>query len=234
MGRRQSRTSGQWNEAGALRRTWGWAGQEQNGQRTDPKEMGHKRNGGRHCCQPPLRRAKDLPVFVTWWIKAFALSTRSRSWLTSSGVASHPTAPSCEEPCKSTGLRHPRVRWSFDPPGLPSNRSPSAKAVRCSAALLGKSSIASRFAHLPRPLRRGWRLGAASHDRKISLPAPSSRLDPARTRKLFPSPAGGDRTFGHPPHPPAVAGSWGGRDRRPDHLSTMHLSSESRKRNFRL
>ena len=25
-----------------------------------------KRNGGRHCCQPPLRRAKDLPVFVTW------------------------------------------------------------------------------------------------------------------------------------------------------------------------
>jgi len=24
-----------------------------------------KRNGGRHCCQPPLRRAKDLPVFVT-------------------------------------------------------------------------------------------------------------------------------------------------------------------------
>jgi hypothetical protein len=23
------------------------------------------RNGGRHCCQPPLRRAKDLPVFVT-------------------------------------------------------------------------------------------------------------------------------------------------------------------------
>src|SRR3954463_9723760 len=25
-----------------------------------------KGNGGRHCCQPPLRRAKDLPVFVTW------------------------------------------------------------------------------------------------------------------------------------------------------------------------
>ena len=24
----------------------------------------HNRNGGRHCCQPPLRRAKDLPVFV--------------------------------------------------------------------------------------------------------------------------------------------------------------------------
>jgi len=25
------------------------------------------RNGGRHCCQPPLRRAKDLPVFGLPW-----------------------------------------------------------------------------------------------------------------------------------------------------------------------
>jgi len=58
----------------------------------------HKRNGGRHCCQPPLRRAKDLPVFVTWLIEPFGLPTRSRSWLTSSGVASHLAAPSGEEP----------------------------------------------------------------------------------------------------------------------------------------
>src|SRR5439155_4368158 len=58
-----------------------------------------KRNGGRHCCQPPLRRAKDLPVFVTWSASARRLGlTRSRSWLTSSGVAFHPTAPSEEEP----------------------------------------------------------------------------------------------------------------------------------------
>jgi hypothetical protein len=35
----------------------------------------------------------------------------------------------------------------------------------------------------------------------------SSRLAPTRTRKLFPLPAGGDRTFGHLPHLPAVAGS---------------------------
>jgi hypothetical protein len=61
----------------------------------------------------------------------------------------------------------------------------------------------------------------------------SSRLAPRRTRKLFPLPAGGDRTFGHLPRPRAVAGSWGGRDRRPDHMSTMHLSSESRKRKMR-
>jgi len=77
-----------------------------------------KRNGGRHCCQPPLRRAKDLPVFVTWLIEPFGLPTRSRSWLTSSGVAFHLAAPSCEEPGWSTRLRGPRARWSFDWPGL--------------------------------------------------------------------------------------------------------------------
>jgi hypothetical protein len=30
---------------------------------------GAQRNGGRHCCQPPLRRAKDLPVFATLVIR---------------------------------------------------------------------------------------------------------------------------------------------------------------------
>jgi hypothetical protein len=51
--------------------------------------LGPKGNGGRHRCQPPLRRAKDLPVFVTWLIEPEGLPTRSRSWLTSSGVASY-------------------------------------------------------------------------------------------------------------------------------------------------
>jgi len=37
---------------------------------------------------------------------------------------------------------------------------------------------------------------------------------PERTSAL---PAGGDRTLGHLPLPFAVASSWGGRDRRPDH-----------------
>ena len=46
-------------------------------------------NGGRHCCQPPLRRAKDLPVFASLGpapVKDWRPT--SRSWLTSSGVAS--------------------------------------------------------------------------------------------------------------------------------------------------
>ena len=184
----------------------------------------HKRNGGRHCCQPPLRRAKDLPVFVTWLIVPCGLPTRSRSWLTSSGVASDRTAPPCEEPDRSTRLRGPKARWSFDPSSLPMKlqvlkpKGPS-KTVQCSAALLGMTTTASRFAH---QIPRGDP-GAASHDRKIISSGASSRLTPARTRKLFPLPAGGDRTFGRlPPE--------GGRDRRPDHQGTMHLCSESRKR----
>ena len=64
----------------------------------------------------------------------------------------------------------------------------------------------------------------------ITSSGASYRLTLKRTRKLFALPAGGDRTFGHLPHPPAVAGSWGGRDRRPDHPCTMHLGPESGKR----
>ena len=43
----------------------------------------------------------------------------------------------------------------------------------------------------------------------ITSSGASSRLTPKRTRKLFPLPAGGDRTFGHLPRPRAVAGSLG-------------------------
>src|SRR6478752_9520088 len=48
--------------------------------------------------------------------------------------------------------------------------------------------------------------GTASHDRKIISSGASYRPTPKRTRKLFPLPAGGDRTFSHLPHRLAVAG----------------------------
>ena len=82
--------------------------------------------------------------------KAFALPTRSRSWLTSSGVAFHRTTPSCEEPDRSTRLRGPKVRWSFDRSGPASGTEvPRSQNRQCSAALLGSTTLASRFAHLP-------------------------------------------------------------------------------------
>src|SRR6185369_2336733 len=57
----------------------------------------------------------------------------------------------------------------------------------------GKPSIASRFAHLPRPLRRGWQSGAASHDRKIPLPAPLPgwpRVEPESSSHCLPAEIG--------------------------------------------
>jgi hypothetical protein len=186
------------------------------------------RNGGRHCCQPPLRRAKDLPVFVTWQIKPFGPSTRSRSWLTSSGVASDQTIPSCEEPGDLLDCASRRFAGlsTFRP--VHENRSSLAKTVRCSAALLGIISLASRFAHLdseePREPRRATG--------RPSLPAPlpgwpreepesSSHCLPAEIGSSVPSSAKEPRPFQR---------DW---DIRPDHLSTMHVSSESRKQNFR-
>jgi hypothetical protein len=146
----------------------------------------------------------------------------SRSWLTSSGVASHPTAPSCEEPDRSTD-GNPEDHRSFNPSSLT-----EVKTVRCSAALLGSITLASRFAFRTEMLPAASRFEEDRLFRRLFPAGPAST--PERASAL---PAGGDRTFGHPPHPPAVAGSWGGRDRRPDHPVTMHMSHESQKRKMR-
>ncbi len=77
----------------------------------------HKRNGGRHCCQPPLRRAKDLPVFDQPWFplrKTGLLTPLLDPGSPAQASLSIRTAPSCEEPDRSTRLRGPKVRWSFD------------------------------------------------------------------------------------------------------------------------
>jgi hypothetical protein len=160
----------------------------------------------------------------------------SRSWLTSSGVASHPTTPPRGEPDRPTRLRGPKARWSFAPSGLsmrnsiPKNRTPPAKAVRCSAALLGVTALASRFAHRSRNPREETAIpGAASRERQKPLPAPSSRLAPPRLLRASTLPAGGDRFF----CPFLPEGDWPLRrdwDVRPDHLSTMLFVPESGKR----
>jgi hypothetical protein len=151
----------------------------------------------------------------------------SRSWLTSSGVAFHRTTPSCEEPDRSTRLRGPKVRWSFDLSGPASGtevpRSQNRPVFR-GPSWANHSCVPLRSPNLTR--KSGSRVALE----KIGSSGASSRLAPKRTRKLFPLPAGGDRTFGHLPHPLAVSGSWRGRDRRPDHSVTMHVASESGKR----
>jgi hypothetical protein len=191
---------------------------------------GPQRNGGRHCCQPPLRRAKDPPVFVTWFkqpespwnpLSILAHQLRRRFPSDRSLLA--------EEPdhlldCAARRFAGLSTVWPAQ-----KNRSSLVKAVRRSAALLGMTTscvplCSPRFRETPK---------AASREMKVISSGASSRLAPKRTRKFSPLPAGGDRTFGHLPRPPAVAGSWGGRDRRPDHPCTMRFSSESGKRKMR-
>jgi hypothetical protein len=184
-----------------------------------------KRNGGRHCCQPPLRRAKDLPVFVTWLIEPFGLPTRSRSWLTSSGVASHRTVPSTrEEPDQSTGLRLPKVRLSFDRPGLASEPKPFSqnRPMLCGPSWVDHSCV---------PLR-----SPTQSPRGRSSREPRRAREDQLFRRLFP--AGPDK------NPKALTIACrrrselrdlppeGGSNRRPDHMSTMHLVPESQKQNF--
>jgi hypothetical protein len=178
--------------------------------------------GPRPHCQPPLRRAKDLPVFVTW-------SIEPKRPIHPLSILAHQLRrrfPSCNSLLRGARLIYlttwPEGSLVFRLARPGTGTEVPAKTARCSAALLGMITTASRFAH---QIPRGDP-GAASRDRKIISSGASSRLAPTRTRKLSPLPAGGDRTFGHlPPE--------GGRDRRPDHEFTMHISAESRKQNFR-
>jgi hypothetical protein len=111
-----------------------------------------------------------MPVFVTWSTLTFRPSrTRSRSWLTSSGVASTERLPLARSPINLLDCAARRFAGlSTFLARLLEPRSLEAKTIRCSAALLGKSSTASRFAH---QIPQG-NPGTASRDRKIPLPAP--------------------------------------------------------------
>jgi len=104
------------------------------------KEIAQTRNGGRHCCQPPLRRAKDLPVFAgrfgrslpTSSILAQQLRRRVRSWfspktdprrfaaLLGSTLFSRFPLPcgvgSCDRKIDSSGASCRLVQCVFDPP----------------------------------------------------------------------------------------------------------------------
>ena len=77
-----------------------------------------------------------------------------------------------------------------------------AKTVRCSTALLGLTSLASRFA-LPDPKIVQCRVALEEDQlfRRLLPAGPASSPEGAVA-----SPAGGDRTFGHLPHLLSVAG----------------------------
>jgi len=131
----------------------------------------------------------------------------SRSWLTSSGVASHPTIPSRGGARLVYSSPHSRrsamisdlsgtgtwVAGSFEPGSRPK-----------------PSDVQRPF--LDRPLSRPALLllvrrplAAASRSRKPTLPAPLPGWPRFRSEELPQLPAGGDRTFGHLPLQSALA-----------------------------
>ena len=159
------------------------------------------RNGARHCCQAPLRRAKDLPVFVTLISQPEGPKIRPRSWRTSSGVAFHrggpktrflvgfgsrkslsPQFPSAwPEGFRDLDVPRPFLGW------VPSTQLclPGGET----ALVQGSTSSSGASCRLVR-----------NSLRCVIVPKDSSASN------FIPSPAGGDRSFGHSPHRLAVAG----------------------------
>ena len=103
----------------------------------------------------------------------------------------------CLPDCASRGF----AGLSTGPAKHPRTEVLEAKTVRLSAALLGSTTLASRFAS---PQSED-RFEAASRLRKIDSSGASSRLTPLPLRRASALPAGGDRTFGHLPHRPVLS-----------------------------
>ena len=133
-------------------------------------------------------------MFATW-----PQGARSRSWLTSSGVASHQTAPSCEEPDGSTRMATRRITVLSVCPAWPESQNrPMFRGPSWG------NSTASRFApHDPKTARN--RVARQEETSSGASPAGLASV-PERTSAL---PAGRDRTFGHLPHPSCPCGQSG-------------------------
>jgi len=163
------------------------------------------RNGGRHCCQPPLRRAKDMPVFATRSAEASPSLDPG-----SPAQASLPTAAARESLAFPDFASRRKLHLG---PLMPH---PKTRQLRCSAALLGTITSASRFASHTEVLE------AASRKRKIISSGASSRLATDCSRRNAPLPAGRDRNL-------VTCRPKEACDRRPDHLMTMHLATSRAK-----
>jgi hypothetical protein len=162
---------------------------------------GPNRNGARHCCQAPLRRAKDLPVFATLISQPEGPKIRPRSWLTSSGVVSHRGGPKTRflvrfGSRKSFASQFPSA-WpegvrDLDVPRPFLGRVPSTQLCLPggeTALVQGSTNSSGASCRLVR-----------KSIRCVIAPKGSSASN------LIPSPAGGDRYFRHSPRRLAVAG----------------------------
>ena len=177
------------------------------------------RNGGRHCCQPPLRRAKDLPVSCPKSQGTYFKSPSSPAQA-SLPIKQLPRERSFDRlpDCATRGFacRSTIVAWSEDQ-NRPMFRGPS---------WVDHSSVSL----CPSTRRLPNRVALEG---RSTLPAPLPDWH-RKPPKSFTLPVGGDRSFRHPPLPSGRCRlSGGGGDFRPDHPCNMHVASESGKRKKR-
>ena len=147
--------------------------------RLSTKEMGAGIAASPHCAE---RRICRCSIYLGSRSGKPVCDPASRSWLTSSGVASHRTAPSCEEPDRSTRLRGPKVRWSFDLSGPASGTEVPRSQNRpmfCGPSWGNRSCV---------PLRSPWfrRTREPRRTRGNSLFRRLFPAGPVGTRRLFP------------------------------------------------
>ena len=170
--------------------------------------VGPMRNGGRHRCQPPLRRAKDPPNFL--YQVPGEPNPRTSAHQLRRRIP--PITPSEEEPCSLYSSAPAEASLLFR--AARPDRSQSRPMFR------GPSwDDPLRRPALPPSTRRP--LEAASRWSKDHL---FRRLVPAgpvlSSRKSLHIACRGDRTFGHLPHLRSRFRPFRrGRDRRPDHSS---------------
>ena len=164
------------------------------------------RNGGRHCCQPPLRRARICRC-------------------SSSGSAEASPSLDPDSPAQAS-LSIAAARESLAFPNFAPRKKlhlgplmlrPKTKQLRCSTALLGMITSASRFAPAVPKNSRSRVAQKEDHLFRRLFPAghglsPKVLSTACRQRSVL---------WSLPPE--------GGCDRRPDHLMTMHFATSRAK-----
>jgi hypothetical protein len=153
-----------------------------------------KGNGGRHCCQPPLRRAKDMPVFVTWSkpegpdpLSILAHQLRRRFLSNSSPLRGARPVYQTARPEGSLVLRP--VRPALNPIRKPTSRRKPSDVPR---PFLGRSLYRLALSFHPRasePRRARGKINSSGASSRLARRTSEEFRIACRRRSVLPSPS---------------------------------------------